>query len=128
MKTPLRSLVACALAAAAFVVPATADADQPAKGGCPPGTWMLNGPAEWLEATENGVLAEGSTMEEQAVMFGFDTLADFEAWIIEGVFSDAAGIDANGDDLVCRATNTPSGYPEFYFQVHDNKYQAKFAG
>lgn len=117
------------MAAVVFGVPATADADQPPKGGCTSHTWALNGPAEWLAATKAGILAEGSTMEEQAAIFGFEgDLPGFEAWIIEGVFGKAVGIDANGDGLVCRATNTPSGYPEYYFQVHDNKYQAKLAG
>jgi hypothetical protein len=134
MKMTIRSLVTCALATAAFAVPATADAEQSTKGGCPPGTWVLNNADQWVAATEAGILAEGSTMGDQAVLFGFvdeaglPDVASFVAWIIEGVFGEAVGIDANRDGLVCRATNTPSGYPEFYFQVHDNKYHAKFAG
>jgi hypothetical protein len=121
--------MACTLGVAVFGVPAIANADQPTKGGCPLHTWALNGPAQWLEATRVGILAEGSTVEEQAAVFGFEgNVAGFEAWIIEGVFGEAVGVDANGDGLVCRSTNTPSGYPEFYFQVHDNKHHAKFAG
>lgn len=127
MNRTFRLLVGCALGAALFAVPATAGASQPTKGGCPSRTWVLNGPADWLAATAAGVLAEGSTMPEQAGLFGFATVAEFEAWIIDGVFGDEVGVDANGDGLVCRATNTPNGYPQFYFQVHDNKYNAKFA-
>ena len=102
-------------------------ASKSPKGGCPPGAWVLSDSAEWLGATRAGIIAEGSTIEEQAELFEFATVAEFEAWIIDGVFNPAVGINSNGDEWVCRATNTPSGYPEFYFQVHDNKYNAKFA-
>lgn len=66
-------------------------------------------------------------MAEQATLFGFDTVVEFEAWIVAGVFPAEVGINVNGDDLVCRATNTPNGFPQFYFQVVDNKFHAKFA-
>ncbi len=122
-----RSLAGFALGAVVFAVPTTAGASQPTKGGCPSHTWVVSGPTEWLAATAAGVLAEGSTMEEQAGLFNFATVAEFEAWIIEGVFGEEVAVDVNGDGLVCRATNTPNGYPQFYFQVHDNKHNAKFA-
>lgn len=115
-----------ALAAAGFAVAGSAHAEKPPKGGCPPHMWVLNDPVEWVEATRAGVAAEGSTMEEQAELFGFETVELFEEWIVANVFDGDIGVDANDDDLVCRATNTPSGYPEFYFQVHDNKHHAKF--
>ena len=73
---------------------------------------------DWWDLTVDGFAVEGLTPEEAAALFGFDNLADFEAYVVGGV----AGWDRNQNGLLCYKAFPPhqNGSPAYYLVAIDD--------
>lgn len=73
---------------------------------------------DWWDLTVDGFAAEGLSPEEAAAMFGFDDVADFEAFVVAGV----VGWDRNLNGMLCYKTFPPqqNGSPAYLFVAIDD--------
>jgi hypothetical protein len=85
--------------------------------GCPmPAGWVQVDAEGWWDATVEGTLEEGLTLEEAADLFGFDSVAALKEDTIAGALS----FDRNGNGLICKK-EMPPALPAYFFNLIDDQ-------